>query len=111
MTPKVKLLLISGAVLSGLIVIYVLLLTVGRPLGQALFGRGFAERQLQDYVQTVLRQSLNGGRCQAIDTDGNGYVACDYTTKSEPNTPRAVECSAWGWSGFWNRGCKARLPR
>lgn len=84
------------------------LMTAGQTVGQVFFGRQFAESQLRNYVQKVLNQELNGGSCQAVDSDGNGYVSCDYTTQSEPNRPRSVECAAWGWEGFFNRGCKSR---
>jgi hypothetical protein len=106
--PKV----IVSIILSIIVItaISVLLMTVGKTVGQSLFGRGFAESQLRDYVQAVLRQEVNGARCQAVDTDGNGYVSCDYTTMSQPNSPRSIECSAWGLDGFLNRGCKSRLP-
>jgi len=86
------------------------LVTAGRTIGQSLFGRNFAETQLRDYVATVLKQEVNGLRCQAVDTNKNGYVSCDYTTISQPNNPRSVECSAWGLDGFFNRGCKTRTP-
>ncbi|WP_144416081.1 hypothetical protein [Calothrix sp. 336/3] len=87
------------------------LVTAGRTIGQSMFGRSFAESQLNDYVSKVFKQQLNGGRCQAVDSDGNGYVSCDYTTVNQPDTPRAVECAAWGLDGFFNRGCRTRtLP-
>jgi hypothetical protein len=84
------------------------LLTAGKAIGQPIFGKGFAERELKNYVSSVLRQQLNGVSCQPVDTDANGYVSCDYTTIAEPNTTHSIECSAWGLEGFLNRGCKAR---
>jgi hypothetical protein len=86
------------------------LITAGRTIGQSIFGRSFAESQLRDYVATVLKQEVNGLRCQAVDTDKNGYVSCDYTTASQRDTPRSAECAAWGMDGFFNRGCKTRAP-
>jgi hypothetical protein len=86
------------------------LLTSGKQIGQTFFGRGFAESQLREYVSTVLKQEINGAQCQPIDTDNNGYVSCDYTTVAEPNRPRSIECTAWGWDGFLKKGCKARTP-
>jgi hypothetical protein len=88
----------------------IILITVGRTVGQSMFGRGFAEGQVRDYVGAVLRQEINGVRCQAVDTDGNGYVSCDYTVVSQPSTPRSIECAAWGMDGFLNRGCRTRVP-
>jgi hypothetical protein len=37
-------------------------------------------------------------------------VSCDFTTTSDPNRTHSIECAAWGWDGFLNRGCKTRLP-
>ncbi|MBV8886667.1 MAG: hypothetical protein JO235_22095 [Chroococcidiopsidaceae cyanobacterium CP_BM_RX_35] len=88
----------------------IFLLTAGRVIGQSLFGRSYAEGELKDYISTVLKQEIHGARCQAVDTNRNGYVSCDYTTVSEPNVPRSLECAAWGIDGFLNRGCKTRLP-
>jgi hypothetical protein len=108
---KPKLFLILFSVSFLIIISSAFLLTAGRTIGQSLFGRSFAEGQLKDYVSAVLKQDVNGFRCQAVDTDGNGYVSCDYTTVSQPNTPLSIECSAWGLDGFLNRGCKTRYPR
>lgn len=106
---KLSLILVSAAIilLGGGFA----LLTVGRVVGQFFFGRSFAESQLKDYVFSVLRQDLNGARCQAMDTDGNGYVSCDYTLVSHPEKTYSIECSAWGLDGFLNRGCKTRFPQ
>lgn len=106
--PKLFLILF----LVGFLVIAIgsYLVTAGKTVGQSLFGRGFAEGQLNDYVSAVLKQQVNGSRCQAIDTDNNGYVSCDYTTTGQPNVTRSLECAAWGLDGFLNRGCKTRLP-
>ncbi|MCG9891516.1 MAG: hypothetical protein MH252_10620 [Thermosynechococcaceae cyanobacterium MS004] len=86
------------------------LLTAGKTIGQSIFGGSFAEGQAKDYVAAVLRQEVNGMRCQSVDSNNNGYVSCDYTTAAEPNTPRSIECAAWGMDGFLNRGCKTRTP-
>lgn len=86
------------------------LLTAGRNLGQVFFGRSFAESELRDYVSSVLREEINGARCQAVDSDGNGYVSCDYTLNSSPGETRSIECAAWGWDGLLNRGCRSRFP-
>jgi hypothetical protein len=86
------------------------LVTVGKTTGQFFFGRSFAEDQLKNYVSQVLNQEINGVTCQGIDTDNNGYVSCDYSTKGTPEQIRTIECAAWGLDGFLNRGCKARLP-
>jgi hypothetical protein len=105
---KLILLLVAGGIVvigGGLV-----LMTVGRTAGQFFFGRSFAESQLKDYVSSVLKQEVNGVRCQAMDTDGNGYVSCDYTLVSQPNVTRSLECSAWGLDGFLNRGCRTRFP-
>jgi hypothetical protein len=88
----------------------VALATAGKGVGQFLFGKAYAEGELKDYVRSVLKQEVAGASCQGIDTDGNGYVSCDYTVVSQPGITRSVECAAWGLSGFFNRGCKTRLP-
>ncbi len=86
------------------------LLTVAQGAGQFLFGRAYAEGELKSYVAEVLKETVGGASCQAIDSDRNGYVSCDYTTARESGVTRSVECAAWGVSGFINRGCKTRLP-
>ena len=106
-----KLYAILGGVGFGLIALSVVFLTVGRVAGQFLFGRSFAESQLKGYVSSVLKQEVNGARCQAMDTDNNGYVSCDYTLVSNPGVPQSIECSAWGLDGLLNRGCKTRFPQ
>lgn len=103
---KIKLYLILGAVGGGVILLAVLLLTVGRNVGQFFFGRSFAESQLKSYVANVMKEEVNGSQCQQWDTDGNGYVSCTYTLVSQPGRPYAIECSAWGLDGFLNKGCK-----
>jgi hypothetical protein len=105
---KLKFFLTLSVIGLFLIVVGGFLLTAGRMVGQSLFGRSFAEGQLKDYVSAVMRQDLNGSRCQAVDSDKNGYVSCDYTTSGQPGVPRSIECAAWGLDGFLNRGCKAR---
>jgi hypothetical protein len=109
--PKytIPILILSGTIATVVGAGY-LLLTVGRPLGQWMFGRGYAEGELRDYVASVLRDEVHGVNCQSTDTDNNGYVACDFTTKSQPGKTRSLECSAWGMQGFLNRGCKSRFP-
>jgi hypothetical protein len=104
--------LIFSLVLAGFLLIgsATFLVTVGRNIGQFFFGRSFSEAELRDYVSKVTKQQVNGASCQPYDTDGNGYVSCDYTTVADPNTPRPIECAAWGLDGFLNRGCKARVP-
>jgi hypothetical protein len=106
---KISIILISASIilLGGSLIF----LTVGRVVGQFFFGRSFAESELQDYVSSVLKQELNGSRCQAMDTDGNSYVSCDYTLASNPEQTYSIECSAWGLDGFLNRGCKTRFPQ
>lgn len=96
----------GGLVAAGAIVIFFFF---GRTIGQFFFGKGYAEDQLKEYVTKVLNQDVNGVSCQAFDTDKNGYVSCDFTTTSQPDTPRSIECSAWGFQGFLNRGCKTRF--
>jgi 3-deoxy-D-arabino-heptulosonate 7-phosphate (DAHP) synthase class II len=108
---KVKIYAILGITAVVLIGGSIFLLTVGKVAGQFLFGRSFAESELRDYVSSVLKQEINGARCQSMDTDGNGYVSCDYTLASAPNNPQSIECSAWGLDGFLNRGCKTRFPK
>ncbi len=103
---KFKLFLILGLVGGGAIALMVLLLTVGRNIGQFFFGRSFAEGQLNSYVANVMKEDINGSQCQAWDTDGNGYVSCTYTLVSQPGRPYAIECAAWGLDGFLNRGCR-----
>ena len=103
---KRSLILISAGIIvlgSGLV-----LITAGRVVGQFFFGRRFAEKELNEYVSSVLKQELNGSKCQAMDTDGNSYVSCDFTLVSNPEKTYSVECSAWGLSGFLNKGCKSR---
>ncbi|MBR8832202.1 MAG: hypothetical protein N5P05_000737 [Chroococcopsis gigantea SAG 12.99] len=107
---KVKLLIMLG--LGGILAIALsgALITVGKSFGQLFFGRNFAETQLREYVSRVLKQDVNGVSCQPTDSDGNGYVSCDFTTTQQPNVTRTLECAAWGLDGFLNRGCKSRLP-
>lgn len=105
---KTKLFISLFAVSFIAVVTGAFLVTAGKTIGQSLFGRSFAEAQLRDYVQAVLRQEVNGARCQALDSDGNGYVSCDYTVANQPNTPLSIECAAWGLDGFLNRGCRTR---
>ena len=103
-----------GLILTGVGVLVlvsgVFLATVGKTFGQFFFGRSFAEGELRDYVSSVLKQEINGVRCQAMDSDGNGYVSCDYTLVSQPDVTRSIECAAWGLDGFLNRGCRTRFP-
>jgi hypothetical protein len=103
---KFKLFLVLGLLGGGAIALAVLLLTVGRNIGQFFFGRSFAESQLKSYVANVMKEDINGFQCQTWDTDGNGYVSCTYTLVSQPSRPYAIECSAWGLDGLLNRGCK-----
>jgi hypothetical protein len=107
---KIKLFAILAVVALVVAVIGGFLLTAGKTIGQSLFGRSFAEDQLKNYVASVLKQDVNGVTCQPVDTDGNGYVACDFTTVTAPNQVQTIECAAWGLDGFINRGCKRRLP-
>jgi hypothetical protein len=107
---KGKLYMILGGSGLAIVIFSVFLMTAGRTIGQFFFGRGFAEGELRSYASKVLKQEINGASCQAMDTDGNGYVSCDYTTISNPNVTSSLECSAWGLDGFLNRGCKTRLP-
>lgn len=95
---------------TGIIVLGggLVLITVGRVVGQFFFGRSFAEKELNEYVSSVLKQELNGAKCQAMDTDRNSYVSCDFTLVSNPEKTYSVECSAWGLDGFLNKGCKSR---
>ena len=102
-----------GVLIVGSVLILggsIFLVTIGKTMGQFMMGKSFAEAQLNDYVAKVLKQDVNGVNCQSMDTDKNGYVSCDYTIASQPNTPRSIECAAWGLDGFFNRGCKARVP-
>ncbi len=102
-------LLTTIAIASVVIIVAGLaLVTVGRVVGQFFFGRSFSESQLKDYVSSVSRQEINGAKCQSMDSDGNGYVSCDYTTVSRPDVTQSIECAAWGLDGFFNRGCKTR---
>jgi hypothetical protein len=103
---KVKFFLILGVVGGGVILLAVLLLTIGRNVGQFFWGRNFAESQLQSYVANVMKEEVKGSQCQQWDTDGNGYVSCTYTLASQPGRPYAIECAAWGLDGFLNKGCK-----
>jgi hypothetical protein len=109
--PKytIPILILSGTLATVLGAGY-LLLTAGRGLGQYMFGRGFAEGELREYVASVLRDEVNGCNCQPVDTDDNGYVSCDFSTKSQPQKVRSLECAAWGMRGFLTRGCKSRFP-
>lgn len=109
MSRKVKFFLALFGIGFLTIVLGTYLMTAGKTIGQSIFGRSFAETQLKEYVAAVLKQEINGARCQAVDTDGNGYVSCDYTTVARPNHPISIECSAWGWDGFFNRGCRTRF--
>ncbi len=107
---KIKLYAILGLMTAVVLGGGIILLTAGKVVGQRFFGRNFAERQLEDYVSSVLKQDINGARCQAMDSDQNGYVSCDYTLVSAPENVQSIECAAWGLDGFFNRGCKTRLP-
>ena len=69
---KTKLFLILFGVGFLAVVSSAFLVTAGRTVGQSMFGRSFAENQLRDYVATVLKQEVNGSRCQAVDTNKNG---------------------------------------
>jgi hypothetical protein len=86
------------------------LITVGKGVGQYFFGKGFAEGELKDYVASVQKTQVQGSSCQSYDTDGNGYVSCDYTVANDPGKTYSLECAAWGLDGFLNKGCKTRLP-
>ncbi|MBW4553734.1 MAG: hypothetical protein KME35_21885 [Aphanocapsa sp. GSE-SYN-MK-11-07L] len=108
--PKVKLFVALFSISFLIVVVGAFLLTAGKTIGQSLFGRGFAEGQLKAYVSDLTKQEINGSRCQAVDSDGNGYVSCDYTTVAQPNVPYSAECAAWGMDGFLNRGCRSRRP-
>ena len=108
---NLKYYLIAGGIGVVAIAAGIFLMTAGQVVGQFLFGRSFAEGELRSYVSAVMKQEINGARCQAMDSDGNGYVSCDYTTASDPNRTYSLECAAWGWDGFMNRGCKTRLPK
>jgi hypothetical protein len=111
MTTKIKF-FITLAFLSFLAVVGgTFLLTAGRNIGQIMFGSSFAEGQLKEYVAKVLQQDVQGMSCRNVDTDNNGYVACDFTTVQNPTRTQTIECAAWGWEGVINRGCKARLPQ
>lgn len=105
---KFRIYLIVTSVILVFLVGTGVLLTSGKAVGQSLFGKSFAEKELKNYVSSVLREPLNGVSCQPVDTDSNGYVSCDYTTVVDPETTHSIECSAWGLDGFLNRGCKAR---
>jgi hypothetical protein len=105
---QLYIILIGGGIF--ILVGAVFLVTIGRTMGQFMMGKSFAEAQLNEYVGKVLNQKVNGVNCQSMDTDKNGYVSCDYTTASQPDNPRSIECAAWGLDGFFNRGCKTRLP-
>jgi hypothetical protein len=107
---KIKLYATIAISAIAIIAIGTFLLTAGRIVGQFFFGRGFAEAQLRDYVTKVFKDEVNGVNCQAMDTDQNGYVSCDFTVKSQPTSPISVECAGWGFDGFMNRGCKERIP-
>lgn len=107
---KAKVFLLLGG--AGVIVLAgaIALVTVGKEVGQFFFGRSFAESELRSYVQRVMGEEVKGVQCQKRDSDGNGYVSCDYTLVSQPGKTYSLECSAWGLDGFLNRGCKTRLP-
>jgi hypothetical protein len=107
---KMKFFIILALVGVFLAVAAGLLMTVGKTFGQFFFGKSFAEDQLRTYVSRVLKQDINGINCQPMDTDANGYVSCDYTTVGDPNRVQTIECAAWGLDGFFNRGCKVRMP-
>ena len=107
-TQRIILLILSLLVVSFLPIVIVL--NVGRNLGQIFLGRSFAESQLRDYVASVLGEEINGASCQAMDSDSNGYVSCDYTVVSQPQKTRSIECASWGWDGLLNRGCRTRFP-
>jgi prepilin-type N-terminal cleavage/methylation domain-containing protein len=96
--------------LVNTIIVGILAISAVSFLGQIFLGRSFAENQLRDHVNSVLREDLKGANCQAIDSDGNGYVSCDYTVVSRPQETRPIECAAWGWYGLINRGCRTRFP-
>ncbi len=107
---NLKLYLILAVVALVLAAIGGFLFTAGKTIGQSIFGRSFAEEQLREYVARVLKQEVRGVNCQPVDRDENGYVSCDFTTEGDPNRVQTVECAAWGLSGFFNRGCKVRMP-
>jgi hypothetical protein len=61
---KLSVILISASII--LLAVSLVFLTVGKVVGQFFFGRSFAERELNDYVSSVLKQELNGSRCQTV---------------------------------------------
>ncbi|WP_287128627.1 hypothetical protein [Candidatus Cyanaurora vandensis] len=105
---------LPALILGGIVVLVlgtgIFLVTAGRGVGQFFFGKSYAEGELRDYVSTVLKEDVRGASCQAFDTDDNGYVSCDYTVASQTNITRSIECAAWSVGGFFNRGCRTRLP-
>ena len=88
----------------------VLLLMFAKPIGQAMFGSSFAEKQAEEYVSKLFGDEVSKISCRNRDTDGDGYVTCDFRTNSDPGKIHSIECSAWGFDGVLNRGCKSRLP-
>ncbi len=106
---KIKLYVTLAVIAFAVLTVGAYLLTAGRIVGQFFFGRGFAESELRDYAAKVFKDEVNGMTCQPMDSDNNGYVSCDFTVKSRPET-LTVECAGWGLDGFMNRGCKTRVP-
>jgi len=101
---------IAAGVLVLILGIGAFSLTGGKGIGQFFFGKAYAEGELKDYVATVLQDEVRGVSCQALDTDDNGYVACDFTTAKQPGETKSLECAAWSFGGLLNRGCKTRFP-
>ncbi len=108
-SPKLWLFLAGGGCLTVLVVGGILFITLGRGVGQYFFGKSFAEKQAREYISKVFGEEVAGIDCRRRDTDGNGYVSCDFKIQGKDKT-YAIECAKWGLEGFINRGCKTRFP-
>lgn len=59
-----------------------------------------AESELREWARK-LGVKITGAACNAIDSDGDGYVSCSYM--DEHGTRNQVECAA-AWT--WQHGCR-----
>ena len=85
----------------------VIFLVFAKPIGQAIFGSSFAEKQAEEYVSKLFGNEVSNISCRNRDTDDDGYVTCDFRTNASQKI-HSIECAAWGMSGILNRGCKSR---
>lgn len=97
---------------SVLIFILVLVILVGGYIGTSVGLRslraGYAEGQGVSFVSSLYAEySVVGQNCQGRDTDGDGYVSCDFRLMNPEKTERVVhlQCPTFS-SGLLGDTCK-----